>query len=250
LQLDTTRVCVSEHGWRYLKAMIDCCTREIIACSLPRPRRLTVEPSNRSRKQPTTTRAGGRLSPSSGRRKPGLERAGACHYGQTMKDANGRWLRRLAFLSFCALVFAGFASVASGGVFTKIGTVIRVVDGDTIVVTLVGGSGELVRLIGIDAPEIGDCYASQATFRVRQLAQGRRVTLKGDPTQETHDRYRRLLAYVWLPGGKDLGFQLIAGGFAHVFIRNPYARLTAYRRGERQAQAEAIGLWHACGKPT
>jgi micrococcal nuclease len=116
---------------------------------------------------------------------------------------------------------------------------------------LVGGRGALVRLIGIETPEVGECYGKPALARTRQLAQGRRVTLKGDPSQDTYDRYGRLLAYVWLPGGRDLGFQLLAGGFAHVYVSDgPLARLTAYRHAERQAQAEAIGLWHACGKPT
>jgi endonuclease YncB( thermonuclease family) len=77
------------------------------------------------------------------------------------------------------------------------------------------------------------------------------VTLKGDPAEDAHDGYRRLLAYVWFPGGKDLGFQLIRGGFARVYaFRDPFVRLDAYRHAERQARAEAIGLWHACAAQT
>ncbi len=33
-QLDMTRVWVAEHGWTYLMAIIDCCTREIVAWQL------------------------------------------------------------------------------------------------------------------------------------------------------------------------------------------------------------------------
>src|SRR4051795_6001306 len=32
--LDMTSVWVAEHGWVYLNAIIDCCTREIVGCSL------------------------------------------------------------------------------------------------------------------------------------------------------------------------------------------------------------------------
>jgi putative transposase len=33
-QLDMTSIWVAEHGWCYLNAIIDCCTREIVACEL------------------------------------------------------------------------------------------------------------------------------------------------------------------------------------------------------------------------
>ena len=71
--------------------------------------------------------------------------------------------------------------------------------------------------------------------------------LKGDATQDTRDRYGRLLAYVWIPGGKDLGYQLVAGGFAKVYVyRNAYERLPAYRRAEAAARSGTAGQWQAC----
>jgi nuclease-like protein len=75
--------------------------------------------------------------------------------------------------------------------------------------------------------------------------------LRGDPTQATRDRYSRLLAYVWLPGGKDLGFQLISGDFAKVYVFDkPFKRLSAYRAAENSAKAATgagRGVWGACG---
>jgi hypothetical protein len=47
---------------------------------------------------------------------------------------------------------------------------------------------------------------AKATARVRELALDHVVVLKQDATQDKRDRYGRLLAYVWLLGGKDLGF--------------------------------------------
>jgi endonuclease YncB( thermonuclease family) len=136
---------------------------------------------------------------------------------------------------------------ASTGRFSVHGTVSRVVDGDTLDVVLTSGKRERVRLVGIDTPERGGCYSSAATSRARRLALSKRVVLKGDATQDTRDRYGRLLAYVWLPGGKDLGFQLVAGGFAKVYVyRNPFERLAAYRRAERSARTASAGQWHAC----
>lgn len=144
----------------------------------------------------------------------------------------------------------GAGTAATDGRFSLSGTVTRVVDGDTLDVTLAGGKRERVRLLGIDTPERGSCFAASATARARTLALSKRVVLKGDATQATRDRYRRLLAYVWLPGGKDLGYQLVAGGFAKVNVYDgPYERLAAYRRAESSAKRGPAGQWKACAAP-
>jgi micrococcal nuclease len=135
------------------------------------------------------------------------------------------------------------------GSFRLPGTVVRTVDGDTLDVRLAGGRRDRIRVLGIDAPEVhpSECFHDQATARARSLAEGRRVTLVGDPTQDTRDRYGRLLAYVDLPGG-DLGRQLIAGGFARVYVFDrPFRRLASYRAAQASAQGHRRGLWRACG---
>jgi micrococcal nuclease len=104
-----------------------------------------------------------------------------------------------------------------------------------------------VRLIGIDTPEIGQCDAAKATTLARQLAQSRTVKLVGDSTQATRDRYGRLLAYVWLPGGRDLGYQELARGYARVYIYNrPFKRLSAYRRAEQVGRTRPDSIWRGC----
>lgn len=157
---------------------------------------------------------------------------------------------RFAAVAACAAVFAlggSFAEAAPSGDFTLRGTVEYVVDGDTIAVST-GGKVERVRLIGVDTPERGRCYSSAATAAARRLADGRRVMLKGDASQATRDRYGRLLAYVWLPGGKDLGYQLLAGGYARVYVYDrPFARLSAYRVAESRGRALTSSLW-TCGR--
>ena len=135
----------------------------------------------------------------------------------------------------------------AAGAFTYRGTVTHIVDGDTLDVRLTTGKTERIRLIGIDTPERGVCYFSQATARARQLAMSKQVVLRGDATQDTRDRYGRLLAYVSLPGGKDLGYQLIAGGFAKVYVyRDPFQRLPAYRNAGAAAKGATAGQWKAC----
>ena len=139
------------------------------------------------------------------------------------------------------LVLTGLASPAG---FTRVGNVTSVVDGDTLDVRLKSGPVERVRLVGIDTPERGACFSAKATAAARALAEGKRVVLKGDPTQATRDRYGRLLAYVWLPHGRDLGYQLIAGGFGKVYIfRRAFERLSAYQRAEALGRRRPDSVW-------
>jgi len=145
----------------------------------------------------------------------------------------------------CAVAAVAVVAAAAAGQFREQGTVTHVVDGDTVDVRLAGGRLDRVRVLGIDTPERGDCWAAQATAETRRLAQGRPVTLVGDATQATRDRYGRLLAYVVLPGGRDLGLELVAGGYARVYVFDrPFVRLPGYASAE--ARGKGRGLWR-CG---
>ena len=159
---------------------------------------------------------------------------------------------RLAFalLALAASLAAAPASSAPEGAFTVRGTVAYVVDGDTLDVRLTGGRRERVRLIGIDTPERGTCYAANATAAASRLAGGRAVVLRGDATQDSRDRYGRVLAYVWVDGRHDLGHRLVREGYAAVYVYDrPFARLAAYRGAEALARRLPRSLW-TCGAAT
>jgi len=76
--------------------------------------------------------------------------------------------------------------------------VARVVDGDTVV--LVGG--DRVRLIGVDAPEIGEPGAAEAALFVRERVEGRTVWL--EPDGNDRDRFGRLRRKIWLEMPTDV----------------------------------------------
>jgi micrococcal nuclease len=159
-------------------------------------------------------------------------------------------LLALALLSVTAVSAcaqgAGEGAPADG--FSHRGVVTHVVDGDTLDVRLASGATERIRLLGVDAPERGRCFTARATARSRQLALAKAVELRGDETQARRDRYGRLLAYVRLPGGRDLGYELLAGGHARVFVyRNGFERLASYRDAEASAKDSRAGQWRACG---
>ena len=125
---------------------------------------------------------------------------------------------------------------------------LRVVDGDTIVVGF-EGTMQYVRLIGINAPEINipggpQCYGEEATEHLQRIARTGLVRLVFDESQGMRDMYGRLLAYVELEDGTDLGLQMIADGYAHEYTFNePYERDALYKEAQRTASEEGRGLW-------
>jgi micrococcal nuclease len=96
-------------------------------------------------------------------------------------------------------------------------TVSSHVDGDTFEVVLDGGR-ERIRFIGIDTPERGTPgYEAASRFTARAAPVGMLIFLELDI--EERDRYRRLLAYVWLDraAGPETGMLnalLVASGHA------------------------------------
>jgi endonuclease YncB( thermonuclease family) len=116
----------------------------------------------------------------------------------------------------------------------------RAVDGDTLVV-----SGERVRLLGIDAPELdqtcaldGKAWACGAWARaaLRDLVRGSDVVCSTDG----RDRFDRLIGRCRI-GDRDLGGTLVRNGAAFAYVR--YS--TAYVPEQELARAEGRGLWAA-----
>lgn len=84
-----------------------------------------------------------------------------------------------------------------------------VIDGDTLEI----GSGEHVRLIGIDTPERDTCGYREASEALRALVEGRRITLVNPRGVQDEDVHGRLLRYVDR-SGQDAGYDLITAGLA------------------------------------
>jgi len=118
-----------------------------------------------------------------------------------------------------------------------------VFDGDTIDVATVGH----VRLLGIDAPEIGHGFDTAAPFgreareRLAGLILHRYVRLEYEGARE--DMYSRRLAYVLLEDGTLVNAVMLREGLARISARVPLARLDELRRAEAEGQALRRGMW-------
>ncbi len=132
---------------------------------------------------------------------------------------------------------------------------VRVVDGDTIVVD-VDGREERVRLIGIDTPESvaeerpDQCYGVEASDEVKRLLpEGTELVLERDV--EPRDQYDRLLAYVYRAEDElFVNEVLVRDGFAGILNYPPndtYAE--RFRSLEAAARQQGTALWGVCGGP-
>lgn len=129
--------------------------------------------------------------------------------------------------------------------------VIRVIDGDTIVV----GPNEKVRLIGVDTPETVhpkkavECFGRDAKQFTRDAIEGKPVRLVFDQVNERtrhKDKYGRTLAYAYLDDGRMLNRELIRQGYAHAYTRFRFRFLVEFLELERDARTQSIGLWGEC----
>ena len=121
-------------------------------------------------------------------------------------------------------------------------TLVRVIDGDTIVVSI-NGKEERVRLVGIDTPEKGACGFEEAAEALQLLISTSKVELI-DAGVSDRDQFDRLLRYVEVDGGAP-GLELIRAGLAEAAYdsRTGYP---AHNREDEYVLADALSLdW--CG---
>ena len=126
------------------------------------------------------------------------------------------------------------------------GSVARVADGDSLVM----GGGARVRLLQIDAPELGqgECYGREATAELRRLVErGDAVELENDGGLDDVDRHGRLLRYV-LRDGVNVNVELVRRGAAAPFFlggeRGRYA--AELLDAVEEARRADAGMWASC----
>ena len=118
-----------------------------------------------------------------------------------------------------------------------------------------------MRLIGIDTPEsrynnklVRDSKRSrrdidsiiemgkEASSFTRKLVEGKKVRLEFDI--ERHDRYGRLLAYVYLEDGTFVNGRIVEEGYAQVMTIAPNVKYAqTFLRLEREAREKSKGFW-------
>ncbi len=176
-----------------------------------------------------------------------------------LSSLRGRFNRSQVLVA-CLLVFLSHSETMVGQKQSEKyeeGIVVSVIDGDTFILD----SKERVRLVGVDAPEAHAsgkldrlvrqgkrnrdsiiALGNAATSFCRKHFIGKKVRLVKDAIQPNRDRYRRLLRYLELEDGADVGIILLKSGLAAVF-EGRFSRRNNYLEAQRKAQRLRKGIW-------
>lgn len=131
-------------------------------------------------------------------------------------------------------------------------TLVSVIDGDTIIVTLPGSSERLhVRYVGIDTPEVYpvlEPYGKEAAAHNAQILKDAETVYLFKDVSNT-DRYGRLLRYV-VANDRFINYELVLNGYAHAYSYPPdVSCLDTLLRVQREARESASGLWSVTPVP-
>ena len=125
---------------------------------------------------------------------------------------------------------------------TLTGKVVKITDGDTLVVLDAGNTQHKIRLSGIDAPETNQPFGKRSKEALSALVAGQRVEVDW----HKHDRYGRIVGKV-IAQGKDVNLAQIRTGMAWWYRKyaNEQSRVDQgiYAATEAKARVSGVGLW-------
>jgi micrococcal nuclease len=133
------------------------------------------------------------------------------------------------------LIIFTLCTIACFGTFVKVA---RVIDGDTFETE----TGERVRLVGINAPEVSDIFGKESTHHLTELIEGKTVDLLPDHISNDRDVYKRLLRYVIL-NDIDINKQMILDGYAFAYLKYAFDKGAEYKEAQLTATKNNFGIW-------
>jgi len=161
-------------------------------------------------------------------------------------------LKQPQYLLIVPLLILLFTLPAFAAETILTGKIIKVTDGDTVIITPIeGGAFFKCRLYGIDAPETpkisrrgrlmkpGQPYGEEAARELKKLILGEtvEVTITGAKT------YNREVCRIH-KDGMDVNLEMVKRGYAWAYthyLKRPYA--SEYIDAERAAREKHLGLW-------
>lgn len=130
--------------------------------------------------------------------------------------------------------------------------VIRVLDGDTIVISD-GLNSKKLRLIGYDTPEVNNyntnlaLLAVEARKHLESLILNEIVLIEFDPINESTrhtDKFNRLLGYVYRASdGLFINAHMLERGFSKEYNKYPFSKKELFNEITRKARRNRVGVW-------
>lgn len=117
-------------------------------------------------------------------------------------------------------------------------------DGDTVSV-IINNREERVRLIGIDAPELGqEPWGRKAKRKLQDIMRKTEKTVRIELDVEERDKYGRLLAYLWTKDGRLINEEMIKSGYALLYTISPNVKyVERLREAQEIASRKKAGIW-------
>ena len=114
----------------------------------------------------------------------------------------------------------------------------EVIDGDTFILD----TGEKVRLIGLDTPELGEHYSEAAAQRLSELIMHKSLRLERDIRDR--DDYGRLLRYVY--ADEDfVNIMLLQEGYGDLYLIAPNSKYNKeFEKANYFARNNHLGLFN------
>ena len=151
-------------------------------------------------------------------------------------------MRRAVGIAIAALLFAVESSGQSRADLLRLigrtipATIVSIADGDTVRARIDGGATIRIRLEGIDTPERGEPFSTQARNATRVMLFNKKVQLKATDV----DPYDRLVARI-IFDGKDSSLELVQTGLACHFTR--FANDPVLAKAQLTARSSGRGFW-------
>lgn len=160
---------------------------------------------------------------------------------------NKRRLRpiKTGLILFAALCFISHAQPSYAQEVPELSAkVVAVHDGDTVSISA-GRKTEKVRLLGIDAPEMGQRpWGARAKRHLEGLLKRSEWTVSLEFDIEKRDKYGRLLAYLRDKDNSLINLEMVQDGYAVLFTLPPNVKhADELRKGQRLAREKALGIW-------
>ncbi|GJQ53828.1 MAG: hypothetical protein HKUEN07_03970 [Rhodocyclaceae bacterium] len=145
-------------------------------------------------------------------------------------------------------ILLALAAIAPARAEILQGKVIRISDGDTLVVLDASRKQHKIRVAGIDAPEKAQAFGNRARQHLASLAFGKAVTVEW----QKQDKYGRIVGKVVAncdqPGcPRDAGLEQLKAGMAWWYRKYAGEQSAEdrepYERAEQAARDGKLGLW-------
>lgn len=148
------------------------------------------------------------------------------------------------YLVLIVLSLALLGPPAQAGSALPEARIVEVNDGDTVVIRMDGRTYR-TRLIGIDAPEMGQkTWGKKAKKHLRELIKGSDGMVRVETDVTKYDKYDRLLAYLWLDDKTLINELMLRDGFAVLFTIQPNSKhVDRLKKAQYAARENRSGIW-------